>query len=167
MGKVGRNELCPCDSGKKFKRCCLIKRQSGQKIQSVPQANVSLMLEVGKIRDQAKNNKQIIKELGVFILYSNTEGDAWLFEITESDAVQLAIKGEPIDAAIDENPETIEVDWSHSFEVKNKQLVLNPYKKSHQEVCFDHMATQQLSASMRRIRKKCTPEQLNQVHVKS
>ena len=21
--KVGRNELCPCDSGKKFKRCCL------------------------------------------------------------------------------------------------------------------------------------------------
>ena len=20
--KVGRNDLCPCDSGKKFKRCC-------------------------------------------------------------------------------------------------------------------------------------------------
>jgi len=23
--KVGRNELCPCGSGKKFKRCCLDK----------------------------------------------------------------------------------------------------------------------------------------------
>lgn len=23
--KVGRNELCPCGSGKKFKKCCLIK----------------------------------------------------------------------------------------------------------------------------------------------
>ena len=23
-GKVGRNELCPCGSGKKFKKCCLV-----------------------------------------------------------------------------------------------------------------------------------------------
>ncbi|PJI55426.1 hypothetical protein CTI14_04955 [Methylobacterium radiotolerans] len=23
-GKVGRNELCPCGSGKKFKRCCIV-----------------------------------------------------------------------------------------------------------------------------------------------
>ena len=21
--KIGRNELCPCDSGKKYKKCCL------------------------------------------------------------------------------------------------------------------------------------------------
>jgi uncharacterized protein YecA (UPF0149 family) len=24
--KVGRNELCPCGSGKKFKHCCLAKK---------------------------------------------------------------------------------------------------------------------------------------------
>jgi hypothetical protein len=23
MGKIGRNERCPCGSGKKYKRCCL------------------------------------------------------------------------------------------------------------------------------------------------
>ena len=23
--KIGRNELCPCGSGKKYKKCCLIK----------------------------------------------------------------------------------------------------------------------------------------------
>ena len=22
-GKIGRNELCPCGSGKKFKKCCI------------------------------------------------------------------------------------------------------------------------------------------------
>ncbi|MAI42879.1 MAG: zinc chelation protein SecC [Gammaproteobacteria bacterium] len=22
LAKVGRNELCPCDSGKKYKKCC-------------------------------------------------------------------------------------------------------------------------------------------------
>jgi uncharacterized protein YecA (UPF0149 family) len=25
-GKVGRNDPCPCGSGQKFKRCCLIRR---------------------------------------------------------------------------------------------------------------------------------------------
>lgn len=24
-GKVGRNEPCPCNSGKKFKKCCLLR----------------------------------------------------------------------------------------------------------------------------------------------
>lgn len=24
-GRVGRNEMCPCGSGKKFKRCCIAK----------------------------------------------------------------------------------------------------------------------------------------------
>ena len=23
--KIGRNELCPCGSGKKYKKCCLLK----------------------------------------------------------------------------------------------------------------------------------------------
>jgi len=25
--KIGRNELCPCGSGKKYKKCCLIKER--------------------------------------------------------------------------------------------------------------------------------------------
>ena len=25
IGKIGRNEMCPCGSGKKYKKCCLIK----------------------------------------------------------------------------------------------------------------------------------------------
>lgn len=29
MNKVGRNELCPCGSGKKYKRCCLEKEEAG------------------------------------------------------------------------------------------------------------------------------------------
>ena len=26
--KAGRNDLCPCGSGKKFKKCCALKQQS-------------------------------------------------------------------------------------------------------------------------------------------
>ena len=25
--KLGRNEICPCRSGKKYKKCCLLKRE--------------------------------------------------------------------------------------------------------------------------------------------
>ena len=27
MGKVGRNSRCPCGSGKKYKKCCLVSKQ--------------------------------------------------------------------------------------------------------------------------------------------
>lgn len=28
--KIGRNDPCPCGSGKKYKQCCLIKSQEGK-----------------------------------------------------------------------------------------------------------------------------------------
>ena len=31
MAKVGRNEPCPCGSGKKYKRCCLEKHQASER----------------------------------------------------------------------------------------------------------------------------------------
>ena len=27
MSEIGRNDPCPCNSGKKYKKCCLIKQQ--------------------------------------------------------------------------------------------------------------------------------------------
>ena len=29
--KIGRNDRCPCGSGKKYKRCCLLKRWTEEK----------------------------------------------------------------------------------------------------------------------------------------
>jgi hypothetical protein len=29
MSKIGRNEFCPCGSGKKFKKCCLVQSVTG------------------------------------------------------------------------------------------------------------------------------------------
>ena len=30
MAKIGRNEPCPCGSGRKYKRCCLCKEQEAK-----------------------------------------------------------------------------------------------------------------------------------------
>jgi hypothetical protein len=28
MAKIGRNDLCPCGSGKKYKRCCMVRDEA-------------------------------------------------------------------------------------------------------------------------------------------
>ena len=35
-GRVGRNQLCPCGSGKKYKKCCLAKDQAEQSARTAP-----------------------------------------------------------------------------------------------------------------------------------
>jgi len=36
MTKIGRNDLCPCDSGRKYKRCCLPLHKHARSAQRVP-----------------------------------------------------------------------------------------------------------------------------------
>jgi len=38
--KAGRNDACPCGSGKKFKKCCELKEQKGR-------SNMTLLVIVG------------------------------------------------------------------------------------------------------------------------
>ena len=34
MSKIGRNDPCPCGSGKKYKKCCLRKDQAAKQVAS-------------------------------------------------------------------------------------------------------------------------------------
>lgn len=165
MGKIGRNEQCPCGSCKKYKHCCLLKVQAGM-IPSTPEAQlkISLMNEIKAIQGWAAEKKQKIKELGVFIFLSTVEGDAWLLEITDSDAVQLASGGKAMETPIDENPATIEVNWSHTFDLSNKQFELTAYSDKAKSVKENYPA-KEVSASIKRIMKRFSSELLSQVHI--
>ncbi len=46
--KFGRNSLCPCKSGKKFKHCCIANHYLNEKKVSV------LQIAMGKIQDKVK-----------------------------------------------------------------------------------------------------------------
>ena len=165
MGKIGRNEQCPCGSGKKFKHCCLLKEQAGMTPTSPEAAfKISLISEIEAIQEAAGEKKQKIKELGVFILLATAEGDAWLLEITESDAVQLASEGEVLEVPIDENPETIEINWSHTFDLSNKEFEITAYSDKSKTVMENYPA-KEISASIKRIKKRFSSELLNKVHV--
>lgn len=164
MGRIGRNELCPCGSGLKYKRCCLRQHQVNAAASPLGQLKISLLAEIDRIQAAARNGDEVVRELGVFILWSTRGGDAWLLEITESDAVQVAAAGQAISVPIDENPETIAINWSHTFTIRGRKFYLTAYADK-QETCLEAAPTQRINAAARRIRKKYSEEQLRQVHV--
>jgi len=128
------------------------------------QLKISLLEEIGKIQRAAEKREEVVRELGVFVLWSNSEGDAWLLEISETDAVQVAVKGEAVQPPIDENPETIEINWSHTFTIRDRHLYVTTYT-GKEESCMESAPTKRISAAIKRIRKKFPEELLNQVHI--
>lgn len=165
MAKIGRNEMCPCGSGKKYKHCCARSPQVQQRQPSPgEQLKGSLMGAVENICQAASRKKQMIRELGVFVLFSTEQGNSWLFEVTQSDCVQLAKNGEILPVPIDENPETIEIEWSHTFKVVKKRMVLTAYADRSESVLVD-CPVKEVSALIRRIGKKLSPELVNEIHL--
>lgn len=165
MAKIGRNEKCPCQSGKKFKHCCALK---DTRVRPQPTANqamkVTLMNAVKRIQEDAASKKVLFRELGVFFLFSTAEGDAWLMEMTDCDCVQVAKGGEVLEAPIDENSETIEINWSHTYAINNRQIEITAYADKTVQL-LENSPGRQLNAAMRRIREKFSEEQLKKVHL--
>ena len=165
MAKIGRNDACPCGSGFKYKRCCLGKQQTiTSNLTEAQKIQVSLQNEINAIQKMASKSKFKVRELGVFILFSTEKGDAWLLEVTESDALQLAAEREIMTVDLEENPETIEIHWTHTFEVKNKQFIITDYKDKKVET-IENYPTHAISAAIKRIKRKYSPEQLEKVHI--
>ena len=163
--KIGRNESCPCGSGKKYKRCCAHKPKAAQQQPATQQQKkVTLGGAIASCQQVAEEKRVMVQQLGVFILYSDASGDAWVLEVTDSDCIQIASGGEPLKVPLEENDETIEVNWSHTFTIKNKQLQITAYSNKEVRV-LAQAPVQQISAVRRKILKKISPELLEQVHV--
>ncbi len=165
MAKIGRNEQCPCQSGKKYKYCCALK-DPGKRPQLTPEQTlkITLMGAVQAIQQDAGRFRQKFRELGVFFFFSTTKGDAWLLEMTDCDCVQVAKGGEPLDAPIDENSETIEINWSHTFTVHDKDVQITAYADKS-VVKIGEAPGRELEAAMKQIRRQFSEEQLKKVHL--
>ena len=165
MGKIGRNDACPCGSGRKFKRCCLGKQQTvGSNLTEVQQAQISLQNAVNTIQKEASRGEQKVHELGVFVLFSTSGGDAWLLEVSQGDALQVAAAREILTVDFVENQETIEISWTHTFAIKDKHFIVTAYKDKKVET-FENYPTHPITAAIKRIRKRYSPELLESVHI--
>lgn len=57
--KLGRNELCPCDSGKKYKKCCLINPQY-EANEEIPQDRVATLVGKKRLAEKITNRGAIL-----------------------------------------------------------------------------------------------------------
>ncbi len=166
--KIGRNDACPCGSGRKYKRCCANK--SGVESVSPPQnvqkeqTKVTLGDTISEFQELAGQKKQVIRQIGVFLLFADANGDAWLLELTDSDCIQIASSGSPLDFFLEEDDKTIVVDWTHNFSFKNKALQVRSYKEK-KIVALKNAPSQKLFAICRKILKRISPDLLDQVHL--
>ena len=125
---------------------------------------VSLLTAIEKVQGIAAAKKASFHELGVFLFYSDIEGDAWMLEVTEADAVCIAQGGAPLQVPIEENPETIEINFSHTFTLRERQLLVTTYTDKA-ETLLDRAPTQQIHAAIRRLHKRYPKEMLARMHV--
>lgn len=168
MGKIGRNDRCPCGSGRKYKHCCAGRDETAQRARLEARQNdqVTLSGEIAKMQAQAREKNVMVREVGVFILFATAVGDAWLLELTDCDAIQIAAAGQPLDPEIEETPKTIAINWSHTFAVKEKALTLTAYADKTELIIAD-APSQTISAALRRLRRRFSDDQLRQVHMSS
>jgi hypothetical protein len=169
MAKIGRNEPCPCGSGQKFKKCCLNKLATVMPQTAVAQEKVqtprlSLNAEVEKIQKAAVDRKNSLYTLGVFVFFSTDNGDGWLLEVSEMDALQVAKDGQVIEVEIEEKEETIEVNWSHKFSIKNKLFQVKDYK-SKESASYPDYPGNRIAKAVTKVRGQFPQEMLEQVHI--
>ncbi|PIE60118.1 MAG: preprotein translocase subunit SecA [Desulfobulbus propionicus] len=166
MGTIGRNDPCPCGSGKKFKHCCLHSEESSSawpKEQDIRQRLADL---VERIQQTAGKKEQVFFELGVLLFFSTKEGDAWLLEVTDADCVQIARQGKAIDCVIKETSEkNIEINWTHTFSFREKRVYVTPYDEQSLAMMLDTGLSGQIHAAIRRIKKRASSELLEKVHI--
>lgn len=105
-----------------------------------------------------------MKELGVFILFATEKGDAWLLETTDMDCVQVADQGKKLDVEVEENQETIEINWAYSFAIKDKKFITTSYQDETVKEWEEYPA-QSISEAIQRIRKRFPKELLDSIHL--
>jgi hypothetical protein len=125
---------------------------------------ITLRAAIDAMQAKAEAKTASLQELGVFILYADNSGDAWLLEITDSDCIRIAADGVRVEVPLEETDETIVVDWSHRYTFKNKQLSITSYADRAVSI-LEKAPSQQIFAAERRILRRYSPELLEQVHI--
>lgn len=164
MTRIGRNDPCSCGSGNKFKKCCLGKEAAEAASQPQAQPAITLKGHVEKTQAAAAEKRNTMHTLGVFIFFTTEGGDGWVLEISAMDALQVAKAGKKVKVEIEENPETIEVNWSHKFSIQDKKFVVTSYKNKKQTIFEDYPA-HRIKTLIEKGRRKFPAEMLKQVHV--
>lgn len=167
MAKTGRNDLCPCGSGLKYKKCCLLRveRVPAPTKSAKPARHEFINGEIARLRDHAAARQSTFRLIGALAFFSTASGNGWLLELTEQDAVPVARGGAPLAVTVNETEETFEIGWTHRFAVKGLLLVTTAYLDnavaSHQDC-----PVREIREAMEHLRRQYSPRDLENIRIK-
>lgn len=164
MANIGRNETCPCGSGKKYKNCCardpaLIAAE----LSADDAQTLTLSAEIAKLRDKVREKSAVMWTRGVFVFFTTEQGDAWVLEASGMDALQIAVSGRQIEVDVTQTESAIEVTWSHQFSIR-KDFTVTDYADQRHTVCADYPAAR-IRALLSKARSSLPPEVLASIHL--
>lgn len=140
MEKIGRNSPCPCGSNLKYKKCCLTRDRAASATAAEQEQKIYVSREIEKIQERAAARKPTFRLVGAFIFFAAPNGDAWVLELLERDALIVAKNGAKLNVVITESPETIEINWSHRFAIEGKKFIATTYLDNSVEIYHDYPA---------------------------
>jgi hypothetical protein len=132
MVKVGRNDSCPCGSGLKYKKCCLLREERPSPSAKAEESTSPAFVhgEIDRLRNFSAARQASFRLIGALVFFSTVAGDAWMLELTEQDAVPVARGGEPLAVTVNETDDVFEIGWTHRFDLKGQVLVATAYLDS-------------------------------------
>lgn len=164
--KTGRNDPCPCGSGLKYKKCCLQKKEKKPAARGQEQARrVFVKKEIEKLCRQAADMRNGFRLIGALAFFSTPAGDAWLAELADMDAVQVARNGRALDVTVNETEDLLEIGWTHRFEVKGNLFVTTSYKDGS---VTSHMGcpAKELTDAVDGLRRQYSKQELADIYLK-
>ncbi|MFQ5707100.1 MAG: YecA family protein [bacterium] len=124
--KIGRNDPCPCGSGKKYKKCCMASHESEIRTQE----EINMQQEAKYIINCALQSDARLVQLESLLFFSTHTGDAWLLDTDDNLALCLMQDFEEQEYVINETLENFSIEWEASYHIKGNAFIV--CKKSGQ-----------------------------------
>lgn len=124
--QIGRNDPCPCGSGKKYKKCCMAKDE--WEIQTEDEINIQQ--EVEYIINRALNSDSCLVKLDSLLFFSTETGDAWLLDTDDNLALCLMKDFDVQQYIINETSKNYSIEWEASYQINGNAFIV--CKKSGQ-----------------------------------
>jgi hypothetical protein len=134
--KVKPNERCPCDSGKKFKKCCgrldvapgIKKPRTDESIE--PYTTRGKVEKLDPRRDaeyiikKAQNAEICIVGQGALVYFATDTGDAWMLDVEDHFALCLARDGERQPFRIVKTNRTYHIEWTADYQIDDETFTV-------------------------------------------
>ena len=124
--QIGRNEPCPCGSGKKYKKCCMASNESEIRTQE----KINIQQETKYIINCALQGDARLVQLDSLLFFSTETCDAWLLNTDDDLALCLLRDSEEQAYVINETPKNYSIEWEASYQIKGNAFIV--CKKSGQ-----------------------------------